>query len=182
MAGFKTSNSGSNKTRLSRFASAREGATALEFAIVSIPFLLMVFFITEFGIYSFHKQYLKHVLYEASRNLQTGEIQETTSALFYFEKEICSDAALMFECDKVYFDVRAFDSIDKVVLPDLVFDQSGKPTNTVFQPGIGSQYIAVRLTTTFDFFTPLLTKIFQPNGDPVITVGVSIARNEPFSL
>ena len=76
--------------------------------------------------------------------------------------------------------MRSFATVADVVFPNPTFDSNGKPTNFVFQPGGSSQITAIRASATHNFITPFLTDILQPQGKPVILVGFSIFKNEPF--
>lgn len=163
-----------------RFKSAKNGATAVEFAMVAPVFLIMVSGIVEYSLYYFKTSHLKHVLYEASRNIQTGEVQDADDPQAFFQSEYCKDVAFLASCSSISFDVRAFDSLGDITYPDAVFDADGKPTNFVFQPGNSEQVTVMRVSTPYRFITPMIADIFQPDGAPAIIVGYSVAKNEPF--
>lgn len=156
------------------------GATAMEFGMIAPVFLFLVFTILETSIYYYKQSHLKFVLSQAGRDLQTGEIQKSSTPQDDFDAEVCAAAEVVFDCTKVYIDVRSFSTIADVVFPDPTFDSTGKPTNFVFQPGGPSQITAMRASATYNFITPFLTDILQPDGKPVILVGFSIFKNEPF--
>lgn len=156
------------------------GATAMEFGMIAPVFLFLVFTILETSIYYYKQSHLKFVLSQAGRGLQTGEIQKSDTPWADFEADVCAAAEVMFDCSKVYIDVRSFATVADVVFPEPTFNSTGKPTNFVFQPGGASQITAMRASATYNFITPFLTNILQPDGKPVILVGFSIFKNEPF--
>jgi len=156
------------------------GATAMEFGMIAPVFLFLVFTIFETSIYYYKQSHLKFVLSQAGRGLQTGEIQKSDTPQDDFDAGVCASADVMFDCSKVYVDVRSFPTVADVVFPEPIFDEAGRPTNFVFQPGGTSQITAMRAAATHDFITPFLTDILQPDGKPVILVGFSIFKNEPF--
>ena len=158
----------------------RRGATAVEFALIAPVFLFMVMAIIEYSLFYFKTSFLKHVLYEASRNVQTGEVQDAVDPQAYFQTEYCSDAAFLVDCQDVFFDVRSSTDLASITFPAATFDSSGVPTNFVFQPGGPDTITTMRVATPYEFFTPMLQNIFQPDGDPAIIVGYTVARNEPF--
>lgn len=93
---------------------------------------------------------------------------------------MCADAADFFKCSDVYLDVRSYATLSAVTFPTANFDADGVPSNFVFQPGGASQITAMRASATYNFITPFLTDIMQPDGKPVMMVGFSIFKNEPF--
>ena len=163
-----------------RFRSSASGATALEFGLIMPVFLLLVFAIVETSIYYYKQSHLKYVLHQAGRGVQTGEIQKSEHPKADFDSGVCADANLFFDCDNVYLDVRSFDTVADVSFPAANFNSSGKPTNFVFQPGGSAKITAMRASAVHEFITPFLRDILQPDGDPVIVVGFSIFKNEPF--
>lgn len=148
--------------------------------MVAPVFLLMVAGIVEYSLYYFKTSHLKHVLYEASRNIQTGEVQDAENPRAFFREQYCKDVSFLARCDSISFDVRAFDSLAGISYPDAVFDAAGAPANFVFEPGSSEQITVMRVSTPYRFVTPLMADIFQPDGQPAIIVGYSVARNEPF--
>lgn len=156
------------------------GATALEFGLIMPVFLLLIFAIIETSVYYYKQSHLKFVLHQAGRNIQTGELQKSAHPKQDFDAGVCSDASLFFDCAKVYLDVRYFNTVADVVFPKANFDADGKPTNFIFQPGGSAKITAMRASAIHNFYTPFLADILQPDGDPVILVGFSIFKNEPF--
>lgn len=166
--------------RTQGFRHHRTGATLVEFAIVAPIFFFFVIATAEYFIYFFKRSLMAHIMYEASRNLQTGEIQSAGNPSQAFRDAWCPEAMGILSCDSISFDVRSFDALADVSLPAASFDANGLPTNFVFQPGSGDQITAMRISIPHRFITPMMSDIFQRDGKPVVLVGVSVARNEPF--
>ena len=162
------------------FGRSVSGATALEFGLVTPVFLLLIFAIIETSIYYYKQSHLKYVLHQSGRGIQTGAIQKSLTPKADFDAEVCSEASLFFDCSKVYLDVRSFSTVADVNFPSPNFDSNGKPTNFVFQPGGSAKITAMRASAIHNFMTPFLKDILQPNGKPVILVGFSIFKNEPY--
>jgi Flp pilus assembly protein TadG len=162
------------------YCRSTSAATALEFGMIAPVFLMLMFTIFETSVYYYKQSHLKYVLSQAGRPIQTGEIQKSATPKADFDAEVCNAAEIVFNCSDVYLDVRSFATVADVVFPTATFDSAGKPTNFVFEPGGAAQITAMRASATFEFITPFLKDIFQPDGDPVIMVGFSIFKNEPF--
>ncbi|MEL6661614.1 MAG: TadE/TadG family type IV pilus assembly protein [Pseudomonadota bacterium] len=166
--------------RKKQFRRDSRGATAVEFALVAPVALFMVVAVIEYSLFYFKTSFLKHVLYEASRNVQTGEVQDAADPQAFFQTEYCSDATFLIRCQDVFFDVRSAANLGAVSFPNATFNADGEPTNFVFQPGAANDITTMRVATPYRFITPFMQEIFQPDGSPAIIVGYSVARNEPF--
>jgi len=57
-----------------------DGATAVEFALVSIPFLMLLFGIMSVCLYFFTTLYIENAVWNASRDLRTGAFENSTGA------------------------------------------------------------------------------------------------------
>ena len=87
----------------------------------------------------------------------------------------------MIDCEKIVFDVRAFDEIDQIEYLPTEFDDEGNPINFVFEPGGSEQYSVVRASIQHRFITPFMDKLFGMGPDlPAIVNAYCVVRNEPW--
>jgi len=61
--------------QIRRYLKNREGTAAIEFAILAIPFFMLLFAILELAIVFFINSTLTHSVSEASRQIRTGNFQ-----------------------------------------------------------------------------------------------------------
>ena len=109
---------------------SQDGSTLVEFALLAPVFFLLITGMVEFVLYHYKLYALNHVVYEATRNLQTGEVQNwtdgdpaTTNDMWVaFNNEVCAHAGAMLDCNNLTFDVRNFDTISAVTYPPATFD------------------------------------------------------------
>lgn len=100
---------------LKRFRRDQTGATAVEFAIISVPFLMLLAAIIETAMMFWTSQVLEESVSQTSRRLLTGEAltrynktgPENTEA---FKSDICANAPGLVDCSKLVIDVRTFTS------------------------------------------------------------------------
>ena len=164
-----------------RFAKAKGGSTLIEFALLAPVFFMLVIGLVEFVLFQYKTYALNHVVYEAARNLQTGEVQSSGNMAAAFHDEVCAQAGPMIDCEKIIFDVRAFDAIDEISYPPVEFDDEGNPMNFVFEPGGPEQYSVVRASIHHRFVTPFMDKLFRIGPDmPAIVNAYCVVRNEPW--
>jgi Flp pilus assembly protein TadG len=165
-----------------RFAKARGGSTLIEFALLAPVFFMLVMGLVEYVLFQYKTYALNHVVYEAARNLQTGEVQNSADMAAAFQDEVCAAAGPMIDCKKIVFDVRSFDEINDISYPPVEFDEEGNPMNWVFEPGGPEKYSVVRASIHHRFVTPFMDKLFRIGPDmPAIVNAYCVVRNEPWS-
>lgn len=81
-----------------RFARNDNGATAIEFAAVGLPFFMMLFGIMGVGLYFFSIFNLENAVEQASRPLRTGEAQKAVTTKVQFSNAVCDQLAPFFDC------------------------------------------------------------------------------------
>ena len=169
---------------------SQDGSTLVEFALLAPVFFLLITGMVEFVLYHYKLYALNHVVYEATRNLQTGEVQNwsdndastTNDMSVAFQTEVCAHASTLINCNTIAFDVRTFNSIGAVTYPPATFDEYGNPTNFVFQPGGPKAYSVVRAAIPHHFVTPFMNELMGlADGVPAVVNAYSIVRNEPWT-
>jgi Flp pilus assembly protein TadG len=166
-------------------ARSRSGNVMIEFAMLAPVFFMLIMGLVEFVIFQYKTYALNHVVYEAARNLQTGEVQnasETSEGRYAaFKQEVCDKAGGMIDCNEIYFDVRSFPNLSDVTYPPPTFDSEGVPTNFQFLPGGAEEYSVVRAALHHQFITPFMDQLFHMGPDlPAIVNAYVIVKNEPF--
>ncbi len=69
---------GSAASRVDRLRRDEDGATAVEFALISMPFLMLLFGIMSVCLYFFTTLYIENAVWNASRDLRTGAFENAT--------------------------------------------------------------------------------------------------------
>ena len=164
------------------FSRSEEGSTLIEFAMLAPVFFMLVMGLVEFVLYQYKVYTLNFVVFEAARNLQTGEVQNADDMQAAFEEEMCTHAGPLMNCEDIEYDVRSFEEISDITYPPVEFDDEGNPTNFVFEPGGPNEYSVVRASIHHQFFTPFMDKLFQMGPDmPAIVNSFVVVRNEPWA-
>src|SRR4051812_32919524 len=93
-----------------RFARADDGATAVEFAIVVMPFLVLVFGLIELGLVSLVSMSLDNAVMETGRTIRTGQVQTSGGTAATFKTSVCNQMSwLGSKCaSSLSIDVRTF--------------------------------------------------------------------------
>lgn len=85
---------------LNRLRNDRRGSTAVEFAIVSVPFLIFAFGIMTVGLQFFTINSLEHAVEAAAREIRTGQAQTAGKTLKDFKEDVCDHAVGYITCDE----------------------------------------------------------------------------------
>jgi Flp pilus assembly protein TadG len=158
-------------------------ATALEFAIVSIPLIGLILFTLQLAIVSFYDQALQTATEAAARELMVGSAQDAGLTRSQFQTAVCAKASL-FTCSGLMVDVEsasAFSSINTASLTP-TYNSSGAVTNTwSYSPGNAGDIVIMRVMYNW----PIVGGPFayglanQSNGD-FLMVATAVFKNEPY--
>lgn len=133
---------------LRRFRRSRDGSAAIEFAILAIPYFLIIFAILETFIAFIAEQVVTSAVDTLGRQLRTGNIthsqgKSTEKTETQFRQLFCNEISFMMRCDaaevatpnRLYLDVRSFASF--AAIPKTVTTASGSldTTSFAFAPG-----------------------------------------------
>lgn len=164
-----------------RISRSESGNAMIEFALLAPIFFMIVVGLIEFVLFQYKTYALNHVVYEAARNLQTGEIQTSGDMEAALRQEVCDHAGAMIDCEAITFDVRSFQRLRDITYPPATFNESGQPTNFGFNPGGPNEYTVVRAAIAHSFITPFMGKLFGTGPDsPAIVNAFCIVKNEPW--
>jgi Flp pilus assembly protein TadG len=163
---------------LRRFARADDGAAAIEFAFVAIPFLVLVFAIIELGLTFLVSMSLENALMNVDRTIRTGDFQMNGGTADKFRSDVCAEMSwLGSSCESaISIDVRVLPSFAQT--KDLPAPTKGA---TCFDPGGPRSIVLVRTYYSWPLITPLLQEaVGGPAGDRQITFA-AVFTNEPYS-
>lgn len=106
--------------KLRGFGRNRSGATAIEFAIVLTPFLMLVFGIIGVGLFYFTETVLDQAVTSSGRQIRTGMSHQTATGelkIGDLKKEICSRSAGLIDCAKLSLQIESEDNWADVSIP-----------------------------------------------------------------
>ncbi len=127
--------------RFGGLIAGRRGTTALEFAIISIPFLLFLLFLFEMGCDFYVQLALDYAVQEGARRLQTGQGSSATSVAQYKTDCICPIISGFLNCNQIALTIYPISTTDYYLNDEAGGGQiplSGGILNTssfVFTPG-----------------------------------------------
>jgi Flp pilus assembly protein TadG len=164
-----------------RFARRQDGAAAVEFAMVALPFLSLLFAIIETALVFFAGQTLEAAAAEASRLIMTGQAQQANYTAADFKNQVCARIYGLFDCaGGMTVDVKnysTFGSINNTApVSNGQFDAS-KTGYALAGPGCIQ---VVTLYYQWPIYVAMLG-LSNLNGGSHLMTATAVFKNEPYS-
>ena len=165
------------------FGRREDGATAVEFALIALPFFALIFATIETALAFFAGQALETAVINASRTIRTGEAQTQGLTAATFKDAVCAELTYLFNCEAgLYIDVQTYTTFASISL-SVPVDTNGnlKTTGYSYTPGHGGNIVVVRAYYEWPVFVNKLGNNLatQPDGTHLLTATAAF-QNEPF--
>ncbi|NBB51680.1 pilus assembly protein [Rhizobium sp. CRIBSB] len=171
-----------------RFAAAarrrRAGSTAVEFALVALPFALMMFSIAEIAFVFVLDSTLENAIIETGRLVRTGQASAQNMTADTFRTSICTRMSTFATgCSgKLTIDVRVIPQFTNPNPPDPLGGGSFSTTNLTYTNGAPGDLVLVRAWYKHTLFTPFLQQgLSRLNDGNAYLTATTAFRNEPWA-
>ncbi|MDH4412617.1 MAG: pilus assembly protein [Rhizobium sp.] len=188
-----------------KLARSRDGAAAIEFAILAIPYFLIIFAIIETFVAFAAEQLVTNAVNTLGRQLRTGQITyqmsrpATDMDVAKFRKAFCAEVSIMIQCSeseiatpsKLYIDARSFPNF--AAIPKTIPRVSTAafadidPTSFKFTPGgpdtVNMLRAYYRWQVITDLVRPYITTIRPADGSmpsDFLIVATTAFQNEKY--
>jgi Flp pilus assembly protein TadG len=165
-----------------RFRRDQQGATAVEFALIALPFFALLFAILETALIFLVGQALETATEDSARLIRTGQAQQQGFDEEDFRTSICDQVVLLYKCpSKLVLDVRTEDNFAGVDLSTPVAGGQLADDDFGYDDGNGESIVVVRAFYEWPTLTQFLGGGFTKlaNGNHLLTAAAAF-RNEPF--
>ncbi len=166
-------------TKFKKLISRRDGAAAIEFAMLILPLALLIFVILEIALIFYVDTSLDSALQKAARKVRVGAGSNWT--INDFKDEVCSNIAGAFSCKSSLL-VRAtvVTKIDSVAYSDAT--SNGVLTlNESYDTGESGDYVLIQAFLPWQPVIPLYTFSSSTLSDGTYILGAAaLFKNEPF--
>jgi len=171
---LEEANSPPHRCCFKRLAATERGSTLVEFAIIALPFFILLFGAFDIGFYYWGSEELENATAYGARLVRTGQVQANGLTQAQLKAEICGRTAVLVACSsRLRLDVRSGRSLADIT-PPLPFDSNGVlkgDADFLYLPGSGNDVI---LVSAFYNWRLLL----KPSD--YILRATTVTRNEPF--
>lgn len=162
-----------------------QGTTAIEFAMVGIPFFMLLLGTIAVGLFFFTTFALENAVDRASRLVRIGAVQQSGMTAAEFKEEVCKQAPAYVDCDgKMRVSVQSYSDFSEIVTPSCTDDEGNlvPPEETTYSAGSSSDVVLVTVCYEWDLAAslPFLKLGSMPNGAALIQAS-STFRTEPYA-
>ena len=168
-----------------RFRRDEGGFTAVEFAMVAMPFLMLLFGTITVGLYFFTTFSLENAVEKAARQIRTGQAQTANKTTSEFKNDVCDNVPAFVDCNgKLRVNVASFSSFGSITAPSCT-DSGGNlipdPAPTTV-PGAAGDVVLVTVCYEWELanLMPFLELGKMANGSALIQASTTF-RTEPYN-
>jgi len=164
---------------ITRLWSNNRGATAVEFALVALPLITLIFASLQIAIIFFFDQALQTATQKAARQLMTGSAQAANMTQTQFQAAVCANLPSEFQCPNLMVDVESASSFSTINTAPITLTYNANNWN--YSPGNGGDIVIVRALYDWPIVGgPLALGLAnQPNGGHLL-IATAVFKNEPF--
>ena len=169
---------------VSRFGAARNGATAVEFALIAPVFLATLIAVLETTLFLFAQATLQNAAVAAGRLFMTGQAQNSNLTQAQFVNNVCPMISALFTCGKLMVNVQNYSSFSgaSTGAPTLTYNAQGTVTNSwSYSPGSPGNVMVVQLIYQWPIVGGPFGYVLSNLGNGTTEMmGVTAFRIEPY--
>lgn len=162
---------------------ADDGAAAVEFALVAVPFLALLFAILQTALVFFATQTLDAAVQSSGRLIMTGQAQTANYTAANFKTAVCNRIVSIFDCPgKMYVNVRTFTNFGSAST-SAPYNGSGQLDTTAmsYSPGSAGSVVVVQLYYQLPIYMSLLNSAMSnQSGNNRLLISTAVFQNEPY--
>lgn len=173
------------KNIFSGWSGDRRGATAIEFALVAVPFVMITVAIVELSVFYAANAVLLGATQDAVRAVRTGQVQaisDPDEADALFREQMCNHIPIrLIDCNAIQFQVEVLESFASADT-SITVDEDGNMSDDT---NYGEEEDVMMITVLYyhPMISPLTAAFFadSPNNTKLLT-GVFVFQTEPYKI
>ncbi len=162
-----------------------DGATAVEFALIAMPLVMMIFGLIEMCMIFTKQGVLEYATSQAARKIRTGQAQQSGSPEDYFKESLCDSASFFINCDDISYEVQSLDNFGEAdEQPAPSFDEEGNFLSQGFDSGSSNGVVLIRTVYRHNLFTPLMAPLMSSAGESGkrLMMSTVVLQSEPYEF
>lgn len=180
------------KGLLRRLLKRRDGASAIEFALLALPFFIIIFASFETFLAFSAEQVFANANEAMARQIRTGQIKAANGEAAY-RKAFCEEIKILMPCstkeltqaDKLFIHVESVPSYSAITKAVTLIDGDLDTSKFKFAPGGKQSINIVRAYYRWDIITdlvrPMITNVRSADGSrSYLMVATVVIQNEDF--
>lgn len=170
---------------LRRFKQDEQASTAVEFAIVGVPFVFMLIGLIEVSLMYTANSLLQDATADATRKIRTGQIQQSNEdPETLFRTILCDTAETFLDCANIQLEVLALPGgFNDATLDVPTFDEDGNLVSRGFSPGGSDDVVLIRTVYRYPLMTPFIGPLLADGGGHTKTMMTTmVIKTEPYEF
>ena len=170
------------------FGRDERGATAIEFALLALPFFTLIYAILETSLVFFAGQILDSAVQDSARLIRTGQAQTASYTADNFRDAICTGLYGLFDCTQLRINVKTVATFADAVITSPTKTGADCTATTCdwtlvpqYLPGVGGDVVVVQAYYKWKTIVDLPGFNLQNQPGGVRLLGaVRVFKSEPF--
>jgi Flp pilus assembly protein TadG len=168
-----------------RFARHQGGSSAVEFGLILLPFLALMFGIMQTALVFFADQTLETAVSDSARLILTGQAQNQGLDATTFKNAVCARVYGLFNCQSgIYVNVQTYSSFGGISYTPPLDSHGNLDTSSFgYNPGGPGDIVVVQLYYKWPIYFTLMdfSSLSNMAGGNRLLVATAAFRNEPYN-
>ena len=162
----------------------RDGATAIEFAFLAMPYLLLSLGIIELSLMFASESLLEGATSRAARTVKTGQLQQSAPENMEgeFREKICDYAPVLIRCNDIVIEARVMGSFSDYGAMQPAYDEDGMMVSNGFALGGSSEKVLIRVAYNYTAITPLVGQMLWGADSSRLFMSTVVLQAEPYDF
>jgi len=167
---------------LRHFFRSRNAVTAIEFAVIAIPFFMLVIGIIEVGLVFWAGYELENATAAAARLVRTGKAQTLAYTVSQLRSQLCQSVVILTNCNsKLQISVQTFATFAGITAPSPVNQNGALQTSFPYAPGGPGSIVLFTTFYPWPLAIPLTSSLLANlAGGNYLLQSTFAFRNEPY--
>jgi len=164
------------------FLRSRDAVTAIEFAVIAIPFFMLIIGIIEVGLLFWAGYELENATAAAARLVRTGRAQTLGYTVSQLRSQLCQNVVILTSCNsKLQISVQTFSTFAGITVPSPVNQNGALQTSFTYAPGAPGSIVLFTTFYPWPLATPLTSSLLANlAGGNYLLQSTFAFRNEPY--
>jgi len=162
------------------------GATAIEFALLAIPYVFLMVGIIELAIMFAAGTMMEGATSSAARMIRTGQIQQGASdesgREAAFRQAFCNFATALIRCEDVVIEARQLTNFSDAGSEGADYDEEGNMESSGFETGDSNDKVLIRTFYRYEFMTPFIGRLLGGEDSAFDFTSTIILQTEPYEF
>lgn len=171
-----------NKSLLN-WARNSDGTTAIEFALLAIPYLFLTLGIIELALMYASATMLEGASHNAARLVRTGQVQQASAdPQAMFTDALCASTTLLVRCEDIQVEVQTLDSFSDFDTLQAQYSDDGDFIPSGFDAGGSSDRVLIRTAYRYQMMTPLVGTLLSGADGATLFMTTIVLQTEPYEF